>query len=72
MSQPAVQFMPQVGYANCYPTMSTSYQPSANSGHSVLPNRSVWYFGSYANSVLEKVGTVRFLEKLGTEEIRYQ
>ena len=30
MSQPAVQFMPQVGYANYYPTMTASYQPSAN------------------------------------------
>jgi hypothetical protein len=25
MSQPRVQFMPQAGYANCYPIMSTSY-----------------------------------------------
>jgi hypothetical protein len=25
MSQPRVQFMPQAGYANCYPTMSASY-----------------------------------------------
>jgi hypothetical protein len=30
MSQPGVQFMPQAGYANCYPTMSASYQPSAS------------------------------------------
>jgi hypothetical protein len=30
MSQPRVQFMPQAGYANCYPTMSASYQPSAD------------------------------------------
>jgi hypothetical protein len=30
MSQPRVQFMPQAGYANCYPTMSASYQPSAS------------------------------------------
>jgi hypothetical protein len=29
MSQPGVQFMPQAGYVNCYPTMSASYQPSA-------------------------------------------
>jgi len=27
MSQLGVQFMPQAGYANCYPTMSASYQP---------------------------------------------
>jgi hypothetical protein len=25
MSQPGVQFMPQAGYTNCYPTMSASY-----------------------------------------------
>jgi hypothetical protein len=25
MSQPGMQFMPQGGYANCYPTMSASY-----------------------------------------------
>jgi hypothetical protein len=30
MSQPRMQFMPQAGYANCYPTMSASYQPSAS------------------------------------------
>jgi hypothetical protein len=30
MSQPGVQFTPQAGYANCYPTMSASYQPSAS------------------------------------------
>jgi hypothetical protein len=30
MSQPGVQFMPQAGYANCYLTMSASYQPSTN------------------------------------------
>jgi apolipoprotein N-acyltransferase len=30
MSQPGVQFMPQAGYAICYPTMSASYQPSAS------------------------------------------
>jgi hypothetical protein len=30
MSQPGMQFMPQVGYANCYPTISSSYQPSAS------------------------------------------
>ena len=29
MSQPMVQFMPQASYAN-FPTMSASYQPSAN------------------------------------------
>jgi hypothetical protein len=30
MNQPRVQFMPQAVYANCYPTMSASYQPSAS------------------------------------------
>jgi hypothetical protein len=30
MSQPRMQFMPQAGYANCYPTISASYQPSAS------------------------------------------
>jgi hypothetical protein len=30
ISQPRVQFMPQAGYANCYPTISASYQPSAS------------------------------------------
>jgi hypothetical protein len=30
MSQPRVQIMPQASYANCYPTMSASYQPSAS------------------------------------------
>jgi hypothetical protein len=30
MSQPEIQFMPQAGYANCYPTISASYQPSAS------------------------------------------
>jgi hypothetical protein len=25
-----MQFMPQAGYANCYPTISASYQPSAS------------------------------------------
>jgi hypothetical protein len=30
MSQPRVQIMTQAGYANCYPTMSASYQPSAS------------------------------------------
>jgi hypothetical protein len=30
MSQPGMQSMPQVGYANCYPIMSVSYQPSAS------------------------------------------
>jgi len=30
MSQPGVQFMPQAGYANGYPTMSASYQPLAS------------------------------------------
>jgi hypothetical protein len=30
MSQPRMQFMPQAGYANCYPTISTSYQPSTS------------------------------------------
>jgi hypothetical protein len=30
MSQPGVQFMPQAGYANCYPTMSISYQSSTS------------------------------------------
>jgi hypothetical protein len=30
MSQPGVQIMPQAGYANCYPIMSASYQPSAS------------------------------------------
>jgi hypothetical protein len=30
MSQPGMQFMPQAGYANCYPTMSASYQLSAS------------------------------------------
>jgi hypothetical protein len=30
MSQPGLQFMPQAGYTNCYPTMSASYQPSAS------------------------------------------
>jgi hypothetical protein len=30
MSQPRVQFMPQAGYANCYPPMSASYQPSVS------------------------------------------
>jgi hypothetical protein len=30
MSQPGMQFMPQAGYANCYPTILASYQPSAS------------------------------------------
>jgi hypothetical protein len=30
MSPHGMQFMPQAGYANCYPTMSSSYQPSAS------------------------------------------
>jgi hypothetical protein len=30
MSQPGMQFMPQDGYANCYPTISASYQPPAS------------------------------------------
>jgi hypothetical protein len=30
MSQPEVQFMPQAGYANCYPIMSASYHPSVS------------------------------------------
>jgi hypothetical protein len=30
MSQSGVQFMPQVGYASCYPAMSASYQPSVS------------------------------------------
>jgi hypothetical protein len=30
MSQPRIQFMPQAGYANCYPTISASYQSSAS------------------------------------------
>jgi hypothetical protein len=30
MSQPGIQFMPQAGYANCYPTLSASYQPSTS------------------------------------------
>ena len=30
MSQPMVQFITQAGHANCYPTMSASYQPSTS------------------------------------------
>jgi hypothetical protein len=30
MSQPGIQFMPQADYANCYPTISASYQPLAS------------------------------------------
>jgi hypothetical protein len=30
MSQPGMQFMPQAGYANCYPIILASYQPSAS------------------------------------------
>jgi hypothetical protein len=30
MSQPGMQFMPQAGYANYYPTISASYQLSAS------------------------------------------
>jgi hypothetical protein len=30
MSQPGMQFMHQAGYANCYPTISARYQPSAS------------------------------------------
>lgn len=41
-------------------------------GRSVLPNRSVRFLGTHANSVLEYIGTDRFLEKLGTEAIRYR
>jgi hypothetical protein len=29
-SQPRIRFMPQAGYANCYPIISASYQPSAS------------------------------------------
>jgi len=32
----------------------------------------VWFLGTHANSVLEYIGTDRFLEKLGTEAIRYR
>jgi len=40
-------------------------------GRSVLPNRTR-FLGTHANSVLEYIGTDRFLEKLGTEAIRYR
>ena len=52
---------------SCLPAFAC-YQP----GRSVLPNRSVRYFGTLSNSVPEKAGTIRFLKKLGTEVLQFR
>jgi len=54
-----------------HPCMVSDEVPMGHPGRSVLPNRSIRYFGTFSNSVPEKVGTVRFLEKLGTEIFRF-
>jgi hypothetical protein len=43
-----------------------------HSGRSVLPNRSVRYFGTGVNSVPDNIGTDRFQKKFGTEVIRFR
>jgi len=40
-------------------------------GHSIIPNRSVWYFSSHKNWVPWKIGTDRFLQNISTEEISF-
>jgi hypothetical protein len=46
--------------------------PTAHSGRSVLPNRSVRYFGTGVNSVPDEIGTDRFQKIFGTEVIRFR
>ena len=54
--------------ATCYSVSELACSP----GRSVLPNRSVRYFGTLSNSVPEEVSIVRFLEKLGTELLQFR